>query len=237
MKRIYDVAILGAGIAGTCAAKDLADKGWDTLLLDRKEFPRHKVCGEFLSPEFQGMLSEIGLHQAVESLKPVRIDRAFLTLSKGDSLEIPLPAMAWGVSRYVLDTALHQAAQQAGVQLYTGITVMSVCPNQEGFLIETRQGTEQEQFQARTVIGAMGAHRLEQEHKRVVTFTNRKGLNKQKPMYVGVKSHFTDIPIDSAVELYFFPGGYLGLSPLPCGKVNAAALIDRTAFSGRIRRF
>ncbi|BBH23807.1 FAD-dependent oxidoreductase [Paenibacillus baekrokdamisoli] len=234
MKRIYDAVVLGAGIAGTCAAKDLADKGWDTLLIDRKEFPRHKVCGEFLSPEFQGMLGEIGLYKVVESLQPALIDRARLTLSKGDSLEVMLPNKAWGISRYVLDAALHHAAQQAGVQLRTGVTVMSVAPAQDGFLIETRRDGEREYFHARTVIGAMGVHRQQQDRKLLEMHNGRKkqSMNKEKSAYLGVKSHYTDVSLDSAVELYFFPGGYLGLSPLPGGEVNAAALVDQKAFSG-----
>lgn len=41
----YDAAIIGAGIAGSALAKSLADSGWNTILLESKKFPRHKVCG------------------------------------------------------------------------------------------------------------------------------------------------------------------------------------------------
>ena len=142
MNRLYDAVVLGAGIAGSTMAKQLADQGWDTLLVDRRRFPRHKVCGEFLSPELQGMLSEIGLLETVESLQPAHMDRASLILSTGEALNLPLPGIAWGISRYNLDTALHYAAQQAGVELQMGITVTSVCRENGEYLIEARQDSE-----------------------------------------------------------------------------------------------
>ncbi|MBW7460228.1 FAD-dependent oxidoreductase, partial [Paenibacillus sepulcri] len=45
---MYDAIVLGAGIAGSSMALSLARQGWNTLLVDRHSFPRHKVCGEFL---------------------------------------------------------------------------------------------------------------------------------------------------------------------------------------------
>ncbi len=227
MNRLYDAVVLGAGIAGSSMAKQLADQGWDTLLVDRRRFPRHKVCGEFLSPEFQGMLSEIGLLETVESLQPAHMDRASLILSTGETLNLPLPGIAWGISRYALDTALHHAAQQAGVELQMGITVTSVCRENGEYLIEARQDSERISYRARTVIGAMGGHSLGQQEGMAASGKE----NRDKSSWMGVKSHFTGIPMDSAVELYFFRGGYLGFSKLPGGMVNAAALVSREAVS------
>ncbi|HXW01278.1 MAG TPA: FAD-dependent oxidoreductase, partial [Anaerolineae bacterium] len=42
------MVILGAGLAGSSLARVLSELGWDTLLLERRHFPHHKVCGEFL---------------------------------------------------------------------------------------------------------------------------------------------------------------------------------------------
>jgi choline dehydrogenase-like flavoprotein len=89
-----DVAVLGAGMAGSSVAKALADKGWDTLLIDRRPFPRHKVCGEFLSPESRTALQALGLWETVESLGPSPIERVRLVFESGPPLEIPLPGTA-----------------------------------------------------------------------------------------------------------------------------------------------
>ncbi len=92
MKRhLHDAVILGAGIAGGSMAHFMAAKGWETVLVDHKAFPRHKVCGEFLSPESQASLGALGLDKVVGSLQPIEIGAARLIMPGGASLEIPLP--------------------------------------------------------------------------------------------------------------------------------------------------
>ncbi|GKS09668.1 hypothetical protein YDYSY3_06680 [Paenibacillus chitinolyticus] len=63
----------------------------------------------------------------------------------------------------------------------------------------------------------------------------RRTLNPWKrsaPDYMGVKSHYTGIEMESIVELYLFPGGYLGLCPIEEGLVNVSALLSRESFRG-----
>ncbi|MBN2983951.1 MULTISPECIES: NAD(P)/FAD-dependent oxidoreductase [Cohnella] len=226
MERFRDVAVLGAGVAGSAAAKALADKGWDTLLLDRHSFPRHKVCGEFLSPEAQGTLQALGLWDTVTPLRPSPIDLARLAFERGRPVEIPLPGSAFGISRHALDFALHAAAQASGAEVRTATAVLSVAPREAGYAIETRQGGKVVTHYARAVIAAWGGHR------RPELFGNRSGKT-GNTAYIGVKSHFQGIPSEPAVELYFFAGGYLGISPVEDGIVNVAALLERNAFHGK----
>lgn len=223
MKRILDAAVLGAGIAGSSMAKALADRGWDTALLDRQSFPRHKVCGEFLSPESQSTLHSFGLLEPALLLRPSCIERVRLIFENGAEIEIPLPGAALGVSRYSLDTALHLAAEKSGVQLHTATTVTSVSTCGEGYLIETKREGEREIFQAKVVIAAWGANR-------------RAGLPGFRPgsaagqSHIGVKTHYQGVDMEPVIELYFFPGGYLGICPIEGGLVNAAALLNREAY-------
>lgn len=223
MKTIRDVAVLGAGIAGSSLAKAMADRGWDTVLIDRHSFPRHKVCGEFLSPESQSTLKALGLGELVESLHPSMMTRVRLILSHGAVLDIPLPDRALGISRYALDQALHSAAIRSGVDVQTAAAVTSVSQSGGGYTIEISREGEKTVCEARAVIAAWGAN-------------PRSGLpghpsnRSAKNTFMGVKSHYRGIAMDAAVELYFFPGGYLGLAPVEGGIVNAAALLKREAF-------
>ena len=114
-----DVAVLGAGLAGALMAKSLAEKGWRTLLVDRHRFPRHKVCGEFLSPEVRQTLDAAGLLDRVTALRPARVERARLISADGGYVDIPLPGIAMGLSRFRLDEALHEAAAAAGARVLT----------------------------------------------------------------------------------------------------------------------
>ncbi|MCC2684281.1 MAG: monooxygenase [Paenibacillaceae bacterium] len=223
MNRILDAVVLGAGIAGSSLAKSLADRGWETALFDRKTFPRHKVCGEFLSPESQSTLNAFGMHELVESLQPATIHRARLIFNYGKALDIPLPGVAWGISRYSLDFALHGAALNSGVHVQTATTVTNVVPNEQGYAIVTRQGEDTITYQARAVIAAWGAN-----GRSVLSGNRPHGIVNNT--YVGVKSHYRGIEMEPVVELYFFDGGYVGVSPVEGGNVNVAALLNRKAF-------
>jgi len=251
MQHAKEVAILGAGIAGSTLAKAMADRGWDTVLFDRKIFPRHKVCGEFFSPESQSMLAELGLREVMDSLQPSPIEQARLISSRGDELTIPLPGTALGISRYSLDVALHNSAASAGVQVVTGTTVTKVEQSGQGYMIETRQGEARNSYRVRAVIAAWGAngrsaildafHEDERDmHDQAVARLQSSHQNKQRSRqqnsgqkqadHIGVKSHYGGIEMEPVVELYFFDGGYVGLSPVEGGVVNVAALLKRAAF-------
>jgi len=214
-----DVAVIGAGIAGGSAAKALADRGWETLLIDKGRFPRHKVCGEFLSPESRSALASLGLTETLAQLRPSPITRARLVPDRGEALEIALPGQAFGVSRYALDAALRQAASASGARLVANTCVTNVTPERGGFAIETRQGTT---YRARAVIAAWGANRRAGLPGRAASAGSA---------HFGVKTHLRGVGLGPVVELYFFPGGYLGLAPVEDGLVNAAALLSRQAFA------
>ncbi len=221
MKAAYDVIVLGAGIAGSSAAYALASKGWQTLVLDRHCFPRHKVCGEFLSPESRITLQQLGLWDTVGKLAASSIEHARICLGEGRMLEIPLPGEAYGISRYTLDHTLHQAAGQAGAHIETNALVTNVRKDDDGFEVEVRQQNRMLAFRAKCVIAAWGAYHRSAD-------AGKRGRRASQAL-IGVKSHFTMGRNEqiAAVELYFFPGGYVGLSPVDNGAVNAAALVTR----------
>jgi menaquinone-9 beta-reductase len=62
-----DVVIVGAGPAGAAAAILLAERGAGVILLDRAEFPRPKICGEYLSPEAARVLDRLGVLKDVDA--------------------------------------------------------------------------------------------------------------------------------------------------------------------------
>ncbi|MFD0959752.1 NAD(P)/FAD-dependent oxidoreductase [Paenibacillus chungangensis] len=236
MRTDYDAAVLGAGVAGSSLAAMLAARGWVTALMDRQRFPKHKVCGEFLSPESQHILSAMGLRETVQSLEPHRISRIALYLAGGGQVELPLPGTALGVSRYRLDAALHRHAVAEGAFLLQGGTVTAVVPYEHGYILHVRQGRESTEITARAVVAAWGAGgqgRILGRHDHRVddgSWRKRRSGSAHERGAIGVKSHFAwsagaSSPSD-AVELYFFPGGYLGINGIECGHYNMAALLD-----------
>lgn len=222
IRHTYDVAIIGAGVAGASMAGALADRGWKTVLIDKSALPRHKVCGEFLSPESREYLTGLGLYTLLKSLGPRELKRVSLTSSDGFSLEIPLPGTALGISRYTFDNALLQHAQMTGTTVCTGMKVTRVHTQEQQYRVEVRDKYGHHTITARAVIGAWG---------RAPSFRlkNSSRPQSQQP-WIGIKAHFEGVETQPAVELYFFPGGYLGVSPVEDNRTNVSALLPRKLF-------
>ncbi|QHW34877.1 NAD(P)/FAD-dependent oxidoreductase [Paenibacillus rhizovicinus] len=225
---MIDTAILGGGIAGSCMAILLARRGWKVALIDRRTFPRHKVCGEFLSPEAVDALVALGLGDRLQALRPAVVQRARLVFESGASIPVQLPGAAWGISRFSLDEALHEEARLAGAEVVTGTAVAAIHTRGDKYAteyeLETKRGDKQAWIRSRAVIGAWGGN------GHVLNFP---GVQRSRPApcpYIGVKSHLSCIEADGELELYFFKGGYLGLSSIGEGIVNAAALLDQSSF-------
>lgn len=225
MSKEMDVIVIGAGIAGSSCALQLAKQGHRTLLLDRQEFPRHKTCGEFMSPETREMLEYLGIHLLGHEVNPGTMEHARIIMPQGGEITAPLPGQAYGISRYVLDALLHEKALEAGTHIATKTTVMNIQKvEHQMYEVETRQGNERFRFQAKAVIGAYGTKK-----PRGVTASDD---NRDDTVYVGVKSHYSGITLPPRVELYFCEGGYVGMSPIENGAVNVAALLTLDAVQG-----
>ncbi len=121
----YDLIIIGGGPAGTSAAISAARAGARVLLLERGRFPRHKVCGEFVSAESLGLLSEL-LHDDHAPLlrDAVRISQARVFLD-GRTLQTVVDPPAASIARLNLDAALWHSAESAGVDARQQVTVQS----------------------------------------------------------------------------------------------------------------
>lgn len=225
MSKQADVMVIGAGVAGTSCALQLAKQGHRTILLDRQSFPRHKTCGEFMSPETREMLEYLGVHLQVQEVNPAAMEHASIVMPHGGVITAPLPGKATGISRYELDRLLHESAVSAGAEIVTGSTVTEIRKRGDHrYEVETRQGNEQIRYEARAVIGAYGTKK-----PRGVASAE---TYRDDTVYVGVKSHFAGITVPSRVELYFCEGGYVGISPVENGKVNVAALLTLKSVQG-----
>ncbi len=109
----WDVAVVGAGPAGTIAARELAGRGQRVLLIDKQSFPRAKVCGACLSRHALNVLDCVELGHLPSALGGQTFD-AFRLWSGGSAATIKLPE-GIAVTRTVLDDALVKEAIDRGV--------------------------------------------------------------------------------------------------------------------------
>ena len=207
----YDVLVIGGGVAGCSAAIQVAERGRRVLLLEKKQYPTHKLCGEFLSVEVLAMFERLGVREAVWQADARPINHACLTTATGTVFESALPGTALGLSRYTMDRLLFEKARAAGADARDGVGVRAVEGRLgEGFVVQTEAGA----FEARVVLGAYGKRGLLDRK------LGRSFLQARSP-FVAFKAHYEGVNLPGVIELHAFPGGYCGLSHVEQGRVNA----------------
>jgi hypothetical protein len=110
------ISIAGAGPAGSCAALAALAEGATVRLFEKSSFPRHKVCGEFLSPEVQPELEALKVWKEFQEAEPATIRSVLLHFGRREK-SWPLPIHAFGLSRYTLDRLLLDCAVARGAEL------------------------------------------------------------------------------------------------------------------------
>ncbi len=209
------IIIIGGGLAGLVSSILLARKGVSVTLFEKKAYPFHKVCGEYISNEVVPFLRKENLFP--NHIETSSINQFQFTSIKGHSNELPLDLGGFGISRYALDYFLVEKAREAGVEVREREAVNTVSFNGTDFELRSSSG---EELTANFVIGAYGKNgTLDRKLKR--TFTS-----KRSP-FIGVKYHIkTDFPKDK-IALHNFEGGYCGISAIEEDKFNLCYLGSR----------
>ena len=219
----WDIAVIGAGVAGSTAAALLAQRGLRVILIEKGAYPRQKVCGEFLSPEGAGVLRRLGVWPQIEAHHPPRIDGFILSAGRRQTRH-RLPAPGWGVSRWVLDHVLWEHAKRSGVMTQERCTVAQVTgDSQRGFALTVQQaGRSSIPIQARAVLCAAG--RQWQPRGQQSTSPNR-----ERARFVGLKAHFRGVALARHVELHTIRHGYCGMVEVAGGVTNLCCWIEAMA--------
>jgi flavin-dependent dehydrogenase len=212
---LKDILIIGGGLAGLASALQLARAGLQVRVIEKKHYPFHRVCGEYISNEVLPFVQSLGLD--LDRLQPARISRLQLTSPSGNYLEMPLDMGGFGISRYTLDNELYRMAQTAGVEFILGKSAENVHFEHDVFTVDLSDGS---MVQSGLVIGAFGKRsRLDKQLDRPFI--------RQKSPYVGVKYHIRhDYPKD-LIALHNFSDGYCGTSAIEDGKYCLCYLTTR----------
>ena len=204
----FDVAIVGGGLGGLVSAQLLQKQGLSVILLEKKKYPFHRVCGEYISNEVIPFLKKYDLFP--EDLKPSTINRFRMSSIAGKTLDMPLDLGGVGISRYAFDYWLVDKLKASGVKILDGCGVNGIKKYEEGFLIELADGRS---LPCRLAIGAFGK-RSSMDKK-----LQRPFIEKKSP-YIGVKYHVRlDYP-ENLVALHNFQGGYCGINRIEGNKYN-----------------
>lgn len=207
----WDLVVIGGGPAGSAAAIAAARRGVRTLIVDRSEHPRPKVCGCCLSPLAMERLHALGVSAIAsrgESLNTVRVDCC------GSITEWQRSGFA--LSRARLDAGLLEAAAAVGVRVMTGV----VADAQPSGSVTLRSGSMSHQVNARLVIAADGIGGSS------VRASDRLRWRTLPRARIGFGASLPHDAIDlRAGELLMCvrEGGYIGVVSLGDGSVDVAA--------------
>lgn len=217
MNTKVEVIIIGGGLAGLTAAIALLKKGFTVLLFEKNKFPKHKVCGEFISNEVLPFLKSLDLD--IESLEPTNIYETLLSNVSGKNIVSKLPLGGFGISRYTIDLYLYEQALKKGL-LFHQNTVEDIQFADDSFTIIT---DTKESYTAKVVLGAFG------KRSNIDKTLNRNFIQKKSP-WLAVKAHYSGNFPSDRVGLYNFKGGYCGVSKVENDVINICYLVQYESF-------
>lgn len=213
----YDVAIIGGGLAGLTSALHLSKCNKRVLLIEKNEYPKHKVCGEYISNEVLPYLNSLGIDPVKEGAK--EIDQLELSTVKSKTIRGELPLGGFGMSRYFLDELLAKKALENNVVIHQD-TVEKISFEDHHFLIYTKKN---QMYTGRVVIGAFG------KRSNLDVQMNRKFIQRKSP-YLAVKTHVKGVFPDNLVALHNFKGGYCGVSKVETNAINVCYIVNFSSF-------
>lgn len=220
----FDVAIIGGGPAGSSAAIRLRQRGFRVLVIEKDLFPRQKLCGEFLSPEVLHLAGDLGLKSELLDAGPAVLNLVRLHLYGESPLDIPLSSLGLGLSRAVLDHLLLRHAVRSGAEVLEQTTAESVCRHPSGeFSVVFRRNGQLNTAVARAVICAAGRWSRWSRQTRAKDSPRR-----QAQTAYSFKAYYdSGVATVNTLDLYFFTGGYCGLSQVEGGRANVCYLIEK----------
>ncbi len=215
----YDLVICGAGPAGTSAAMALENSGVRIALIDKYDFPRDKICGDFVAAKGIRELVKIkpGLKSIIENYPHKATNKSTqLFVGELDPIHIDWVLTSYTIKREEFDNLLLEEVLKSGkVDFFPANGVKKITSNNDGISIETADGT---QFTAKMIIGADGAH--SQVAKSLA------GYKVDREHYGGsVRAYYTGVEniTESINEVYVHKNvvpGYFWLFPVSATEAN-----------------
>lgn len=232
----FDVVIVGAGPSGSACAYWLARAGWSVCLVEKKQFPREKTCGDGLTPRAVHQLAQMGLETTVAAnghrYKGLR------GFGFGASVEMNwpdhpvFPNYGYTITRFNLDGLVAEEAQREGATLLNGVEALELLDATDpvdgglkgasGVLVKEKETGTTAPIRGRYLVVGDGQNsRLGRE-----LGTTR---NRAWPMGMALRGYYTsdrhDEPwIDSHLDIRDPKGdvvpGYGWIFPLGDGRVN-----------------
>ena len=209
-----DVLVVGGGPAGSSSALRLARAGFEVSVLERTQFPRTKVCGEYVSPGACNALAELGMLDAIAA-EAFPLRTIALAGFGTQPVRLRLPDRgALSIPRSRFDEILLEAACDAGATAIGG-AFLDIEGSRDRLVVSYRdRDGANRTIECRVLVGADGAFS---------TVAQRAGMARRRARggRWAVGGHLTGQKDEDALEMFVGPGGYYARNPLGNGKANS----------------
>jgi flavin-dependent dehydrogenase len=211
------ILIIGGGLAGLTSAIHLTKMGCKVIVIEKNSYPKHKVCGEYISNEVLPYFDWLKIN--IEELKPTRIKNLQFSSESGQTIETKLPLGGFGISRYTLDFTLYKKALSQNCEIIEDqVNEVNFIDNH--FEVHLASGKI---LTSKVVLGGFG------KRSNLDVKMKRNFLQKKSP-WLGVKSHYQGEFDESVVGLHNFKGGYCGVSKVENNLLNICYLTNFKSF-------
>ena len=225
------IVVVGAGPAGSSAAIRLARAGFETVLVERKHFPRQKLCGEFISPECLRHFKDLCVDTEMLDAGGDRVLETRFYEVGGRSVSVPTSwfgsgEFALSLSRAVMDNILLEKARSVGVKVLDGFSIVGIEQEKSRLSSIKARSDDGSEIEIKGDLFIDATGRTGTVRKLVERSDPRSMSRLGKPGLVGFKTHVSAAGISKGIcEIYSFPGGYAGLSNVEDGFANLCFLI------------
>lgn len=225
----YDIAIIGGGPAGSTAALYLYNLGFNVCLIEKKNFPRETLCGEFLSREVIDTLKNFNLLEGFLKLNPNPITK-FKFYNDNDSfIETKLKFPAYGIKRGIFDNFLLDAVKEKGVTVLQPGEVKEIIHNKKFITLVVDNGKSSQTILCSKVIAAYGKQNILDKKLNRNFATKKSFLN-------GVKFHVDESLFNglekNAIQIFAAKGIYCGINSVDENIVTVCFLENRSETQG-----
>ena len=201
------ITIAGGGLAGLTLGIGLRRRDVPVTVWEAGHYPRHRVCGEFISGRGRETLSQLGLRELLERAGAVNAGTAAFFSATQSTPPRSLPVRAICLSRFVMDRLLANEFQKLGGELRVGRRWPAV--EVHASACSDRPKPE---LQPEGIVHATG-RRLQ---------TKEGGAR-----WFGLKAHARNVSLAADLEMHVSPRGYVGLCRVEGGTVNVCGLFRR----------
>jgi flavin-dependent dehydrogenase len=188
-----DVAIVGAGPAGSAVASVLAENGLKMTLIDRAQFPRDKAYGDVVSPLTLTGLQRLGLGPWIDAGNYPRPPSLALYFPAGQCVQVEqgpeLPSIGTAIPRRELDQALLEYALTKGITLLDETKALGATVDDQGGMVACENRDHRCAVQARVVLVCDGP---------TAPFSHRLGLVWERPNIIDAGTYAHADRLDKA---------------------------------------